>query len=345
MVVRAGRLLIEAMPGVVRARLDTPESPFFEATCDQPDIAGTVRELLPPLPIASLDLAGARPDELVLTPYTAGVALSEPDPNARGVTTTIDGVHSAGSLRLVLDSARGAIRRLEIRRDEPAGRATVITMEHSPSTANLGSLDFSRGNRRLVTSLADLAADLPDRAVGTELAAAEGSAAAEVLARVTRAESGESRPCLVLLGSPVRSALSRIDAAQAAATLAAVAQDFAADAVGLPGRADRVANSQIAGFAMFWQGASAAEDQAVTAAIERAGGKVALSGLDGVEGEMARVAPGSAGAFVVLAGGRTIHSVHPLERLPADPEQQVAELVMALLDAADAGGDGRQEGR
>ena len=49
--------------------------------------------------------------------------------------------------------------------------------------------------------------------------------------------------------------------------------------------------------------------------------------------ELRRGAPGAGAAFVVIAPDREILAVHAMEQLPSDPEQQVVELLMSVLDA------------
>jgi hypothetical protein len=188
--------------------------------------------------------------------------------------------------------------------------------------------------------MSELGAGLPQSAIGSVINAAAGSAAADALRLAAAGPAGKLRPVIVMLGSPfVAQGEARSEGAAAAATLAALAQDFALSQPGsLRDASEQSPIAVEAGFVMLWQAAGDPEDAAILQALDKAGGRVHFAGLSGVEAELARISPGSRAAFVVLAPDQTILSTHPLERMSPDPEQQLAELTMALLDAAYAEG-------
>lgn len=333
-VIRAGRLLIQATPGTVRAILDRPESGLFEATSRATDVRGTLNDLLPPLPLAALDLASEAVGLTgTLTPYARGVTFDNAERRQKSGAAVLEGACNggSGSVKLSVDAGSGRIRRVEIVLEATAAPAarTTITIEHAASSADLAGVDFESSSRVRVLSLAGLAAGEPDIANGTRFRVTEGTSAAHALDNAVGSKAGVvgGRPALVLLGRPPTAGGASVDLQTAAGLLAAVCAEFAGFRDGLGAEGD-------AGFAMLWQTVDAAEDAVMDRAIGARAEGIALAGLDGVEGELARIAPGAGAAFVLVAADLTILSVHPVEQLSPDPEQRAAELVMALLEAA-----------
>jgi hypothetical protein len=140
---------------------------------------------------------------------------------------------------------------------------------------------------------------------------------------------------VLLLGGLPAAGRTRPDAAPLFTTLTALQAEFAAFSTGVV-PSDTAAQTVDPGFAVLWHGADAQEDAALEhlSRLEPGQERVHTAGIAGAEGEFARIAPNSAAAFIMLAPDRTILAIHPLEALPADPEQRIAELLMSLLDAA-----------
>ncbi len=343
-VLRAGRLLVEARPGSVRALLDRPESSLFLADAPNDDVLTTMSQILPPLPLASLDFACATALPPSLTPYGQSVVFQTPELRQRAGTAVFAGQVRGGTFKLTIDAAAARVRRLEITLGNPSQPSQLrsITIEHAASSADLSSLTFASAGRGIVGSLSQLAAGEPDTAVGSPFAPLHGSAAEEAVQSAVRNPGVGARSAVVLIGGLPRSAAPRPDLAAAVNTLLALKQEIASFS---DGGSERAGSRLEAGFAVLWQ-ASGADDDAILNRVAAGGGEpVHIAGLAGAEAELARVASDSAAVFVVLGPDLTIRAVHPTEALPVDPEQRVAELLMTLIEASVRAETDPKEGR
>jgi len=337
-VIRAGRLLIEARPGTVRAVLDRPDSPLFIANAHREGLAETLAQCLPPLPLVSLDFAGAQAPPSSLTPYGQSAVFTAPELRQRAGNVIFAGQITAaggggGTFKLTVDAATGRIRRLELILGDPAqpARLRTITIEHAPSSADLSTFSFAPRGSGTVASLSQLAANEPESVVGTLFTPAPGSAAEAAVRSATRPGAASAQFAIVLIGGLSLLATPAPDLSIASETLLALAKELAAFNDGVP---DRAAVPLGAGLAILWHAASPADDAILDHAASNAPERVHIAGLAGAESELARIAPESAAAFLILAPDLTIRAIHRVEALPRDPEQRLAELLMSLLEAS-----------
>lgn len=331
-VLRAGRLLIEAIPGRVSVRLDAADSPLFIAETAAADVAGTLAEALPPLPLAPLDLTSASFPPTSLTPYGASVRFQTPDLMQKTGQAIITGTINGGTFKLTADAATGRLRRLEIQFGDPSRieQLRTITIEHAASSADLSNIDFSETSRARAGSLAQLAASEPALAIGTRFEPAADSAAHAAIRMALRPRAEHDRFAIVLIGGLPRRGIAAADTAAACATFIALRDELAQFV-----QEDREAADHRAdvGFAALWHAAGEADDAALDRLAALTGEPVRTAGLAGAEDELARLAPRSSAAFLVLAPDQTVLAIHTPEALPADPEQRTAELLMSLLES------------
>lgn len=333
-VLRAGRLLIEAVPGRVAAMLDAPDSGIFMADTAAADIAQALAEALPPLPLAPLDFAAAQHlPPTGLTPYGLGARFDSPDLRQKAGAAVFTGSIRDGSFKLTVDAATGRLRRLELRLGDPAQpeRLRIITVEYAPSSADLSSIQFASGARPRAASLAQLAAAEPALAVGTKLTVSPDSAAHAVLRAALHPAADRARMAIVLIGGLPRAGVPAADASAACATLLALKNEVS---IFLGGDRDAADRRGDVGFAALWHASGPGDEAALSRLADAPGDPVHIAGLAGAENELARLAPGSSEAIIVIAPDSTICAVHTLQTLPADPEQRIAELLMSYLDAA-----------
>jgi hypothetical protein len=330
--ISAGRLLIDARGGfgdhaigTVRVALGATHGPVFERSMPEAGVGELLEAALPPLPLAVVDLVGPEGGAPVsLTPYARNVRWADAATAPRAGELKLEGQFADGLVSVTIDRASGRLRRVLITHALGSTAGTVITIEHAPSTARLAEVSIAgpdgqpRPRVETMSALADGAADL---AAGTPLSIAAGGDG-EVLKGLARGPDGRPRPALVLLAGPDERARSA-----AAAVLDALAGEIGAA---------RGADVISVGLGAAWDAADSAPRWAAWGA--RPGAEPVVAGAGSrVNAELRRVAPGSGAAFVVIAPDREILAVHPLEHLPADPEQQVVELLMSVLDAVQSG--------
>lgn len=331
--ISAGRLLIDARGGrgdhaigTVRVALGATHGPVFERSMPGVGVAELLEAALPPLPLAALDLVGSgsgAPESL--TPYARNVRWADAATAPRAGELKLEGRFADGLVSVTIDRASGRLRRVLITHALGSSAGTVITVEHAPSTARLAEVSGAAPDgqpRPRVETMSALADGAADPGAGTPLTIGAGSDSAGLLQDLTRGPDGRPRPALVLLAG----------ADERARTAAAAVLDALAGEIG----AARGADSISVGLGAAWDAADDAPRWAVWDA--RPGSEPVVAGAAmRVNAELRRVAPGSGAAFVVVAPDREILAVHPLEHLPADPEQQVVELLMSVLDAVQSG--------
>jgi hypothetical protein len=332
-VIRAGRLLIEARPGVVRAMLDRPDTRLYVADAEGEGLAETLAQCLPPLPLVSLDFAGDRAPPASLTPYGPAATFAATEVRQRAGPVVLTGRVSDGEFSLTVDAATGRIRRLELILGDPAvpARVRTITIEHTPSSADLSTLSFVARSAGTVSTIAQLAAGEPDSALGTRFAPAPGSAAADAVRSATRGGTAAARFAIVLIGGSSQPASPQPSVSAAIDTLLALGQELDAFS---DGGIDHAQTGLAAGLAMLWRAAGPEDDAVLDRAAVDAPERIHIAGLAGAEAELARIAPDSAAAFLILAPDLSIRAIHPMEALPRDPEQRLAELLMSLLEVS-----------
>lgn len=332
-VIRAGRLLIEARPGVVRAMLDRPDTRLYVAHAEGKGLAQTLAQCLPPLPLVSLDFAGGRAPPESLTPYGPAAAFATPEVRQRAGPVVLTGRVSDGEFSLTVDAATGRIRRLELILGDPAvpARVRTITIEHTPSSADLSTLSFVARGAGTVSTIAQLAAGEPDSALGTRFAPAPGSAAADAVRSATRGGTATARFAIVLVGGSAQPTPPQPSVSTAIDTLLALGQELDAFS---DGGIDHTQTGLAAGLAMLWRAARPEDDAVLDRAAADAPERIHIASLAGAETELARIAPDSAAAFLILAPDLSIRAIHPMEALPRDPEQRLAELLMSLLEVS-----------
>lgn len=336
--IRAGRLLIDARgpsnsaTGFVRAALHAQNGPMFEAPATTGTVAAALAGALPPLPIAQLDLAAATSGEQgCITAYACGVNWSNSPSYPRAGEAQLDGRSDHGSIALTVDRTTWRLRRVQITIDarpdggnaDGSGGAS-ITIDHAPSIAQLAAIRPDAGGagegspRPRVKSPSALMAGVPMSAVGSLLALEAEPDGSVLLRAATQDAQGRPRPAMILL-------LGASDPSHdpAVRTLVAMATELAAGSEPLQ-----------AGVLVTWDPKEGDSRSWPAITPPRQGETPVASGGSARGGEeLARIAPGAAGAFIVVSPDREILAVHPLEQLPIDPEQQVAELLMSLLDA------------
>lgn len=330
--ISAGRLLIDARGGfgdraigTVRVALGATHGPVFERSMPEAGVGELLEAALPPLPLAVVDLVGPEGGAPVsLTPYARNVRWADAATAPRAGELKLEGQFADGLVSVTIDRASGRLRRVLITHALGSSAGTVITIEHAPSTARLAEVSGAgpdgqpRPRVETMSALADGAADL---AAGTPLNIAAGGDG-EVLKDLSRGPDGRPRPALVLLAGPD----------ERARAAAATVLDALAGEIGAARGADAIS----VGLGAAWDAADNAPRWAAWGA--RPGAEPVVAGAGSrVNAELRRIAPGSGAAFVVIAPDREILAVHPLEHLPADPEQQVVELLMSVLDAVQSG--------
>lgn len=334
--VRAGRLLIDARAatsnaaGFVRAALHTQKGPMFEAPATTGTVAAALAGALPPLPIAQLDLAAAAAGEQdCITAYACGVNWSNSPTYPRAGEAQLGGRFDRGSISLTVDRTSWRLRRVQITLDASSDASDAdgsggasITIDHAPSIAQLAAIRPDAGDgppRPRVKSPSALMAGVPMSAVGSILTLEDEPDGGTLLRAATRDAQGRPCPAMILL-------LGASDSAHDPAVRSIVAMATELGAASEPFQA---------GLLVTWDPAHGESRSWPVITPPRQGDMPVATGPSARGGEeLARIAPGAAGAFVVVSSDREILAVHTLEQLPIDPEQQVAELLMSLLDAA-----------
>jgi hypothetical protein len=240
---------------------------------------------------------------------------------------------SDGEFSLTVDAATGRIRRLELILGDSAvpARVRTITIEHTPSSADLSTISFVARGAGTVATIAQLAAGEPDSALGTRFAPAPGSAAADAVRSATHGGTATARFAIVLIGGATQPASPQPSVSAAIDTLLALGQELDAFS---DGGIDHAQTGLAAGLAMLWRAAGPEDEAVLERAAADAPERIHIAALAGAEAELARIAPDSAAAFLILAPDLSIRAIHPMEALPRDPEQRLAELLMSLLEVS-----------
>ncbi|MBX3406318.1 MAG: hypothetical protein KF869_06100 [Phycisphaeraceae bacterium] len=329
MVISAGRLLIDARGGsekdpmgTVRVALSATEGPVYERSASGASAAEVLDAALLPIPLAVPDVVSADGRvPAVFTQYANGVRWDGVATAPRAGELKLEGRSPGGLFSVTIDRASGRLRRVSITRQPADEDGTIITIEHAPSTARLAEVAATGPDglpRPRVDTISALALHADLGATGTTLGIDAARDGGELLKSLTRGPDGRPRPALVLLVGPGERAQS-----VAMGVLEALAVEIGAA---------RGSDAILVGLGAAWDAADAAP--AWAARVPRSGAEpVVAAAASRVNEELHRTAPGAGAAFVVIAPDREILAVHAMEQLPNDPEQQVVELLMSVLDA------------